>query len=213
VFAILSISLGFGQTVKLHAGTSISRLYWDVGNYDIQYFNKSLVGYSVFLGLDFGKKKYYNLSSNIGVLSKGGKAVINYELDDPSDPVFMGEKGRTEIAKLNYLSINTLIDLKYPLKQKLTPYLSVGPRFDLLTSSSSQFESQKESNNLNKLSFGFLLGAGIKRQISKVEIGLKTDYYLNLNKVLSSNGDDNSLAVRVQDRTITTNLTIGYKLK
>ena len=59
-----------GQTIKIQGGTSISKLDWQNAN---QLNNKKLIGHSVFAGLDYFDKQYFNLSSNIGLIRKGGE--------------------------------------------------------------------------------------------------------------------------------------------
>ena len=198
-----------GQIVKLQVGTSISNLDWKIGDRDNPFFDQSLVGYSIFFGLDYKDKKYYNLSSNIGFLTKGGME-DDYIGPDPEDPNFISD--RIDKAKLNYLSINTVVDFKYPIKKVLTPFISVGPRFDYLVSHNETIDWLDEE--LNNYNFGLLLGGGLKYDFSKIQIGLRSDYYLNFNNIAewkaNSNGAPGS---KINDKTFTINLTLGYKLK
>jgi hypothetical protein len=39
-------------------------------------YNETLIAYSIFAGLDYVDKPYYNLSTNIGMIRKGGKEEI-----------------------------------------------------------------------------------------------------------------------------------------
>jgi hypothetical protein len=72
IFALLTIGFcSFSQTLKLQVGTSYSMLDWKVSSWDAG-FNKSIFKFTGSVGLDYFDKKYFNLSSNIGFLTKGG---------------------------------------------------------------------------------------------------------------------------------------------
>lgn len=61
-FAILTN----GQMIKIQGGTSISKLDWQLKGVDIgPFYNEAMIGYSIFAGLDYLDKQYFNLSSNI----------------------------------------------------------------------------------------------------------------------------------------------------
>jgi opacity protein-like surface antigen len=204
------ISMTFGQTLKIQAGSSLSKLDWEINSINLEPpYNKTLLGYSIFAGLDYIDKKFFNLSSNIGFLSKGGKGEITFT-DENGVPT-----GSTTTAKptLNYISINTFIDIKYPIIEKISPFISIGPRFDYLVSYSKEFDGLNDIDALKKYNFGLLLGGGVKYDLSKIQIGLRADYYLNFIKIGDWPAKNGNLGGKVIDKTLTLNLTIGYKLK
>jgi len=207
VFGLLLSTLIFGQTLKIQTGTTLSKLDWKIGNLDLAPYNETLIGYSVFAGMDYIENKYFNLSSNLGVLRKGGRGTITFttEIGEPIDD-------KTEKAKLDYFTVNTTLDIKYPIKDKIFPYISFGPRFDYLTSYSKEFDGLKEIGALKKYNFGLILGGGIKYELSKIQIGLRADYYLNFDKVADWPAQPGNLGGEVNDKTMTLNLIIGYKL-
>jgi hypothetical protein len=129
VFGLLLSNLAFGQTLKIQTGTTLSQLDWKLGILDIDPYSETMIGYSVFAGMDYLENMYFNLSSNFGFIRKGGKGTITFTTETGET---IDEK--TEKAKLNYFSVNTTFDLKYPIKDRIIPYISVGPRFDYLTS-------------------------------------------------------------------------------
>lgn len=196
-----------GQTVKIQTGTTLSKLDWQIGSLDLSPYNETLIGYSVFAGIDYFENKYFNLSSNLGFIQKGGKGTITFttETGEPIDE-------KTEKAKLDYFTVNTTFDLKYPIKNKIIPFISVGPRFDYLVSYSSEFDGLNDIDALKKFNLGLILGGGIKYDLSKIQIGLRADYYLNFNKVADWLAQTGNLGGKVNDKTMTLNLTIGYKL-
>ena len=196
-----------GQTLKIQTGTTLSKLDWQIGSLDLDPYNETLIGYSLFAGIDYIENKYFNLSSNLGLIQKGGKGTITFttETGEPIDK-------KTEKAKLNYFTINTTLDLKYPIKDKILPFISVGPRFDYLVSYSSEFDGLNDIDALKKNNLGLILGGGIRCDLSRIQIGLRADYYLNFDKVADWPAQPGNLGGKVNDRTTTLNLTIGYKL-
>jgi len=199
-----------GQTIKIQGGTSISTLDWKLKGINVDpFYNETLIGYSVFAGLDYFDKQYFNLSSNIGMIRKGGKDEI--VLTDQSGE--LTGQTITEKPTLDYLSINTMIDLKYRIKETVSPFISFGPRFDYLVSSSKQFDSLEDIDELKSTSFGLILGGGLKYDISNLQFGLRADYYLDFTKVADWTIENTGNGGEVTVNTFTINLTIGYRLK
>lgn len=195
----------FGQTIKVQTGRSFSSLDWRVYNQSTSHYNETLMGYSFFIGLDYLDKKYFNLSSNLGFISKGGKqTVVLMSLLAPSLEV-------TYDARLDYLSANTLIDLKYPIFDKMTPYISVGPRIDYLIDYSNQYHIQTVKDDLNSLNYGFILGSGLKYDWSRFQIDIHAHYYLNFNKIADRPAEMSDHGT-ISDKTFTINLSLGYRL-
>ena len=204
-----------GQIVKIQGGTSISKLNWDLLSVGAHLpYNETLIGYSIFAGVDYFNKQFFNLSSNIGMIRKGGQEEL--QLNDPSGSYL---RTITEKATLDYLSINTTIDLKYPIKETISPFISVGPRFEYLLSNSKHFDIL-DDGSLNSVSIGLILGAGVKYDISNLQLGLRADYYLDFTKIADwtiqygGYGIENSTKrVGISANTFTVNLTVGYRLK
>ncbi len=155
---LLISSFSFGQLLKIQSGISISNLDWKLGSYDWKYDNEKLIGYSFSVGLDYLDKKYYNLSSNITLLKKGGKVTATAE--NVSDRILQ--------VNMDYLSLNTTFELKYPIRNKITPFISYGPRLDMLL-------NEMYLTNYNKYNYGLLLGGGLKYDINRIQIGFRMD--------------------------------------
>lgn len=71
---LLVSMLACSQTIRVNGGISISKLILKTDGYDnLPLFDQKLIGYSAFVGIDYLDKKYFNLSSNVGLVRKGGK--------------------------------------------------------------------------------------------------------------------------------------------
>lgn len=197
----------FGQTLKIQTGPSFSSLDFRVDGISTRPYNETLIGYSIFMGVDYLDKKYFNLSSNLGLLRKGGKQTILLIS-------YFGDPGteRIDNARLDYLSLNTLIDLKYPITDKITPYLCFGPRIDYLVGISKEFDPLTLDNEIFRLNYGFILGGGLKYDLTKFQIGIHADYYINCNKIADWPAVIPNLGGTIADKTFTLNLSLGYKL-
>jgi hypothetical protein len=204
------------QIVKIQGGTSISSLNWQDKVSSIyqmpapSYYDDNLIGYSIYAGIDYLDKKYFNLSSNIGLIRKGGKRDIQRYNDhyNPSTGI------DTQKPALDYLSINTTIDFKYPVRETIAPFISFGPRFDYLFSSSEHFDTFEEVGVLKKTSLGLILGGGVKYDVSKLQFGLRADYYLDFKKVADWSAEDfPGNGGQISAKTFTISLSIGYRLK
>jgi len=80
----------------------------------------------------------------------------------------------------------SLHKILHTLQKILEPYLSAGPRLDYLISYNENVYFLKafdDSGQLNKFSYGFIMGCGINSKIKKFRLGAAFDYYLNLNKI------------------------------
>lgn len=202
--------LSNGQTIKIQGGTSFSKLDWQMkGMFTNSLYNETMIGYSIFAGLDYLDKQYYNLSTNIGMIRKGGQdefALIDQNGELTGQTI-------TEKSTLDYLSINTMVELKYRIKEMVTPFISFGPRFDYLVCHSSHFDNLEDFDELKSISVGLILGGGLKYDISNLQFGLRADYYLDFTKVADWSIENTGNSGEVTVNTFTLNLTIGYRLK
>ncbi len=198
-----------GQTIKLQGGTSISKLNWELKGINVDpFYHETLIDYSIFVGLDFFEEQYFNLSSSIGMIRKGGKS--EFPLFDENLEL-IGQIMQKPF--LDYLSINTTIDLKYELIKAISPFLSFGPRLDYLINSSNHFDSLKDINELKKYTFGLIIGVGLRYDLSKFHLGLRSDYYYDFTKIADWTFDNTGIGGEVTANTYTINLTLGYRLR
>jgi len=123
--------------------------------------------------------------------------------------------GQKQKVTLDYLSLNTMPDSKFPINETLLPFVSFGARLDFLISNSTNFNWLKDTKELNKLSYGINIGAGIKYQFLQFQISTRGDYLLNLNNVSDYNETKGSQVERIQlkAKTFLANLFFNFKLK
>jgi len=202
--------LTFGQTIKLQTGISLSQLDWKYTGISVDpIYKETFIGYSVLAGIDYLESKYFNLSGNLGVLRKGGKGEI--QLVNQSGEI-TGQT-ITNTPTLDYLLLNTTIEIKYPIKERISPFISVGPQFEYLLNNSEQFDGLKKTNELHSTSIGLLLGGGVTYDLQKIQLGLRADYLVNFTKVADWTNEQTGIGGEIALKTFTTHLIIGYKLK
>lgn len=194
------------QTFNVQAGTSVSHFYWRLAPHTFRVFNENSPGYSFFVGMDYLERKYMNLSSNIGLIRKGGQMQLHV-VNEAGE--FTGLTNSR--ATLDYISINTLIELKHPINEKIIPFFSVGPRVDLLLVSSSQFTHLKDQDYLNNVNVGFIAGFGLKYNFIKSTIGIRFDHYTDINRVAKFTSPENEKVYEVDAKMFSLNLSFGYR--
>jgi hypothetical protein len=195
---LLAASFSFGQIITLQAGKSFSSLNWNAGLPTIDKTNKTLVGYSYFVGVDYLDKTYFNLSSNFGIIKKGGQATKT--VVDASGIRLYDE---SISSALDFVSFNTTFVVKYSF-YRLIPFLSVGPRFDYLMNDYGEY---------NKSNYGLILGGGLKYKFRQMLLGIRADYYLNFNDMADLSVEQTNLGKSLNCKTIAVNMTIGYRIK
>jgi hypothetical protein len=209
LYLFFLIPFSFGQTLKIQTGISISKLFFDNSLTKESDFNNKVNSFTGLIGVEYLNFKYFNLSSNIGYNKKGGKEV--FEVIDPEG----NSLGNKEvIIRLDYLTLNTTINFKLPIKNKLFPFIEIGPRIDYLFSYSDDVNFIKgfeDNDKLNKVIYGAIVGGGLKYSLHRFQIGLVAEYYLNFNKMADYSALD--INIELYDRTYTLNLLLGYKLK
>ncbi|MGE5426391.1 MAG: hypothetical protein ACM3O8_00770 [Methylococcaceae bacterium] len=201
-----SLQLSFGQVIHLQFGPSISNLQWSVENIRRIGSDKTLTGRSAFIGLDYLNSRHFNLSTNVGYLQKGDRSDIAYIKGEGDILVFPAMK-----ALFEYFSFNTLAEIKLPISKRFIPYISFGPRVDYLFSYTKDFSFIEEINQMPRYAYGANAGGGIKLDFRRLQVGVRSDYYFNLNKM--ANWGSNSDTSWIEDTTYLVNLTVGYKLR
>jgi hypothetical protein len=194
----LKVNCQIINIVNVQTGISVSKQ-------DFIYIN-SMVGFSEYAGIEYWENHVYdgiimNLNSNLGIIRKGGL------FKDPDASLMFSNLDYTEERLLlNYFSINTTADFKYPLPNNLIPFLGIGPFFEILVSHNNLYRQFYEIEQPQKLGYGLLLNLGLKYSYDDFQFGIKGDYFFNFNKVSNWLGRD------INARTFTISLVAGYTL-
>ena len=205
LFFFLISSITFGQSIQIQSGASTSFLDWQFkgASFDMGY-DQPLITPDIFIGINYITLRYFNLSTNIGFISKGGRSKNSDEfISIPREP---GQK----LSKLNYFSWNALVEFKYPLNEEWSPFISAGPRIDYLNSVKGEI---KDIDAIKNKMRGFILGAGIINKKDKTSYGLRIDYYFNRDKIADWPAPQYSFGGLISDNTITLNLFVAYDIK
>lgn len=212
VFGLAIKNLTFAQTINIQAGISTSKINW-ISNSRVRNlytsFDEPIKSYTILVGIDYLDKRYVNLSSNFGIIRKGGKDVTKiYD----QNGIYTGEN-YTKEAKLDYLSINTSFEFKYPIASSIYPFIGIGSRLDFLINHSDDFNDFKDYDKLKNIIPGILLGGGMKYEFDNFNIGLRSDYYIDLIKVANWQTSHPFLkGGEVTMKTLTINLIFGVTI-
>jgi hypothetical protein len=207
VLLFISCQLSYGQIIRIQAGPTVSNLDWSVENIIPRGENQVLVGNSVFLGYDYLPSRHFNLSSNIGYLRKGDISEITYINDE-------GQAFELPSLKVvfDYFSLNTQAEVNFPFKKRIIPFISAGPRIEYLYSYTKDFSFIEELDDLPTFYYGLNLGGGIKYDLPRWQVGLRSEYYVNLTNIAEWVSSDVGKGW-INDQTFLINLSVGYKLK
>jgi len=208
ILMVLLSKIILGQTTYIKVGPVFSHLSWTNSMIEENTLSRGITGFNLLIGLKYLNLNFFNLNSSLGFIQKGGsgQATLTNELGDSIGTI-------TQKEKLNYLTINTMVNLKFQFLKILEPYIFAGPRLDYLISYNENVGFIKQfddAGKLNKLSYGFLFGVGVNVNMKKIFFGVSFDYYSNLNKIVdftSNYGVTNKLS----DRTFSLNALVGYK--
>ena len=218
LFIIISVNT-FGQTFRVQVGPAISNIDLTV-KLPLEFLNKKeytlkpdpFYGFNIFAGVDYMEREYFNLSSNFGYIRKGGK----YNLHQIQIIKLLLPHQETFEGRLDYISFNTLFQPKYTFDDAITPYLSIGPRIDYMTSFELQPDDvdYDEIAEIGKLAYGLLIGGGINYHFGNWQFGGRFDYYLNFSKVVEEKFEYMKLEgdISTKDKVYTVNFSVGYSL-
>ncbi|HPS62844.1 MAG TPA: porin family protein [Bacteroidales bacterium] len=199
------------QNLHIQVGPTFSKLNLESsapGGNSLK-FDKTVTGYTVQLGLDYLDLNYFNLSTGFGYLQKGGKDSVN----TASPEMTLNPNGIAKI-RLDYITLNTVANLKFPIKGLLVPYVFAGPRLDYLMNYEEDtrvFGFYDDYAKVNRLIYGVIAGGGINVKLMRLTFGLSFDYYFNFNKPVDCTLG--GTAVKISERTFAVNAKVGLRLK
>lgn len=208
ILAFLITLQSKAQVITLFTGLSASKFSWSATPINFTPQDEAVINSSVFLGLDYYDKRNFNFSSKIGYMSKKHNGLVYFPC---------GANGACQgksVTVLNYVSINTAINLKYPTRSGIVPFIAVGPRMDILVANNSNAFSYFDTQyGVNQIQYGCVLGFGVKYEVSNVQIGLRTDFLLNFNSTSELKFETFDETFVLSERTQVFGLVLGYKLK
>jgi len=162
--------------------------------------------YQLSVGLNYADKSWFNLSSQIGYIRKGGKDKIAL-WDEPggmSNYTLQYKEGA------GYLSVNTTFQLKKNIRRE-TYYIGAGPRVDFKLNTlenSIEDEDSFHAFNSRTVLYGLKCEAGFNYTINKILLGINFSYLPSFNKQI-----DTEYELYLRDRTFTLGIVVGYVLK
>lgn len=189
---------GIAQTFVVEAGITRSKLS-NMETLNQKLFDEPITGYAFSIGIDYLNHKAFSLTSHIGVMRRGGGEKIDIT-DDLGNPT----GSNTQKYTFDYLSTNTVFNLKFPLNNGLTPYLSIGPRIDYFIHQGHTIWFSEIVPK--KVIFGADTGVGIVYSFKKYTIGLQGQYMHNFNSISNGYGG-------LKNKAFALNTVFAFRLK
>jgi hypothetical protein len=183
------------QVLNMQAGVSISNLHSKIDGTNYTFLGQTRDDPSAFIGMEYLERKYWSISSNVGFVRKGGKEA-NWDS--------VGGPEITTTETFDYLSVNTLFNVKYPLG-KWVPYVGIGPRVDFMLSHEHTFPYFENPGFLKDRSYGLEAAIGLRYAFSSFLVGIRAEHLYNFNHLVSLEWETNST------HTSILSATIGYR--
>lgn len=212
---IKSLSLSGGYVSNNHTGRHYS------SEFDYNYTDESepLSGWSVEVGTEFWRSKFFSFSTRLGYIKKGSQKVY-------SNGTF---KSRTK-DRYNYIYFSPRVDFRYKTKYVI-PYIFIAPRVDYFVSARSQIYSNNElvwnygpeyslaETSIKRYVAGFNFGAGVEKEIYR-NISASIDFnvfrditftsYSENEQLIASTGKIVKATSTLKSMAFVTSLTIKY---
>lgn len=190
-----------GQTIRVENGISVSSLRKSA-------FEKKVYPYQVSVGYEYADKGWFNLSSGIGYIKKGGKDRI------PLYPDFGNPIPILTKANIHYLTLNTVFNMKKSYNSGLTLFAGAGPRLDVRLKDSftawaeeggPEGFSREDAGTFRNVVLGLKCVLGFYQQLGRIPVGFQFAYLPNISKMAKKD-------YGCHDRTFTLGLTFGFSL-
>ena len=199
------------QIVNLKVGPTVSNMKWEnsLSSTD-KVFNENYVGFYTVIGLDYLQKKGFSLSSNIGYFTNGGKGAVSYT-DELGN--IIGDT--THTTKLNFFTLNTLVNYNFMAQKKISPFVGLGVGLNYLVSYEENvklLEQFDKVDELNIILWGLIGAAGLNVNLDKLRLGVEFMYNYNLNKLVDSTGAP-GFSNQISVNYFSVLFSVGYRLK
>jgi hypothetical protein len=185
------------QLLNLQFGPSFSKLDSRIGRMPTTFLDQTRIDPSVFIGVEYLEKRYWSISSNIGYVRKGGKEPWA-NVDSSGNVISTSTASET----FDYLSVNTLFNFKFPIKERWTPYVSVGPRIDFLVNHDHTFQYFDDLGFLQRESYGVVAAIGLRYTFSTFLLGVRAEHLYNFNHLASDGLETNDTNTSIISLTI-----------
>lgn len=205
------------QVITVENGVSVAKLKHG-------YEGQNLYPYQMSLGMEYMDRGWYNLSSQIGFLKKGGKTdafKIFWEEDVPAGISH-------HRLHIRYLTMNTTFEIKTRSADGWVGYIGAGPRLDIYLGNSLYMDNDFRMTGSNGESlgnivtgsathlcpvvFGLKCVAGVKKAIRHLQIGLHVAYLPSFTKTYGRSFTAFHEGSSGWDRTFTVGVSLGYIL-
>lgn len=180
------------------------------------YGHKNLLPYQMSLGVDYMDRGWFQLSSQIGFLKKGGKTELMKVYGENS---YKGsERDRLHVR---YLTFNTTFNLKSRSQNGWVWFVGLGPRVDVYLSNSLYMDTNTLADERPLIGslgeacpviVGLKCVAGVERDYGKVRIGIRAAYLPSFNPSIKHKSFGLPREYSYRDRTFTLGVSIGYIL-
>jgi hypothetical protein len=185
------------QLLNLQLGASFSKLNSVIGRMPTSFLDQTRIDPSVYIGVEYLENKYWSISTNLGYVRKGGKEPWS-NVDSAGNVISTSTASET----FNYLSVNTLFNFKYPIRERWTPFIGVGPRMDFLISHDHTFQYFDNQGILQKKSYGVVAAVGVRGTFSTFLLGVRAEHLYNYNHLASDGVETNNTNTSIISLTI-----------
>ena len=179
--------------VKMEGGVGFSSMrgmYW---------FDEVVHPFYFTVGAEYLDRDWFHLSSNVGVVRKGGKDDLRISMDEVADWSLRG----------TFFTLNTLFDVKKVSYDGYTFYAGAGPVLNIKMGKSEKISSKSHDESLgmdfNPVHLGVRCELGVKKDFKRTALGLVASYQTALTSYVKNLSD-------LRDRTFTLGLTLDFML-
>lgn len=205
VLLVSFLQLTKSQVIRLENGVAVSHIK--------DYASKDIYSYQGAIGIDYLDMGRFYLSSNVGYYRAGGKDKIYlYE-----DSEWVGQPF-TQNLYIDYLTLNTTINVKGFLSDVFYVYAGAGPRINFKVGESTSNSIKlgegdgKDINttpDINKVDFGLKTTIGFQYDMGIIMIGLNANYLPSFTKTFKGFEGRKSFG---RSSAFSFGLSLGYKI-
>lgn len=179
--------------VKMEGGVGFSSMH------GMDWFDEAVHPFYFTVGAEYLDRDWFHLSSNVGVVRKGGKDDLRISMDEEADWSLRG----------TFLTLNTLFDVKKVSYDGYIFYAGAGPVLNIKMGKSEKISSKSHDESLgmdfNPVHLGVRCELGVKKDFKRTALGLVASYQTALTSYVKNLSD-------LRDRTFTLGITLDFML-